>query len=151
MRVMKEAHDIRQPVKRLVESTDPAETAVYRETMDRALRLFDDAWASAPEWSLGYGSLLEKRFAEEHEKFLRANHPRLYRNLSQSGKLQAHLTSTAETAAEMFTHEMFKKVEQTKDLDPLAQEKQLRGHREAMMELVRHDLIWKPTPKPPDE
>ena len=55
MRVMDEAHAMRQPVKRLKESVDPADTAVYRDVMDRALKLFDDAWASSPEWSVNYG------------------------------------------------------------------------------------------------
>ena len=55
MRVMDEAHEMRQPVKRLKESVDPADTAIYRDVMDRALKLFDDAWASAPEWSVDYG------------------------------------------------------------------------------------------------
>jgi hypothetical protein len=95
--------------------------------------------------------LLEQTFAAEHEKFLKENHPRLHRSLSQSGKLQPRLTSTAETAAEMFNHEMFKKLDQTKDLEHQEREKQLQGHRESMMELVRHDLIWQPIPKPRDD
>ena len=93
----------------------------------------------------------EKQFAEEHERFLKANHPRLHRSLSQSGKLHARLKATGEQAAEMVRLEMFKKLDQTKDLDQLAREKVLAGHHEALMELARHDLIWQPKPQQPDE
>ena len=95
--------------------------------------------------------LLAQRFSQEHREFLQQNHPRLYRNLSQSGKLQARLDSTGEQASEMVLHEMSKKLAQTRDLDPLEREKQLHGHREAMMELARHDLIYQPIPEQTDE
>ena len=94
---------------------------------------------------------MERRFAEEHESFLKANHPGLHRSLSQSGKLQARLTSTGEQAAERLNLGMFKKLDETKDLDPSAREKELVGHHEALTELIRHDLIHQPIPQPPDE
>jgi hypothetical protein len=94
---------------------------------------------------------MEQRFAEEHEKFLKANQPQLHRSLSRSGKLQARLTSVGEQAAETLTHEMLKKVASERDLAPSELEKQLRGHHEAMTELVRHDLIHQPIPQPPEE
>jgi hypothetical protein len=94
---------------------------------------------------------LQAKFAEEHRKFLEVTHPRLYRSLKQSGKLQQRLTSVGEEAADMHTNEMFRKLDSLKDVDPLEMEKQLRAHHEMMTELVRHDLIWQPIPQLLDE
>jgi hypothetical protein len=94
---------------------------------------------------------LDEQFAKEHEAFLKANHPRLHRSLSRSGKLQDRVEGVGIEAASQYNLEMSRKHVETKDLDPLAREKALRHLHESMMELVRHDLIHQPIPQPQDE
>src|SRR5207244_10817393 len=55
--VMKAAHELRQPVKRL-DLAVPENLAKFRAVMDEARRIFDDAWARSPDWQ---GGLAEGR------------------------------------------------------------------------------------------
>jgi len=49
--VQDEAHDIRDPVKRLKNSKDPSEALLYKETMAKAAKVFADPWEkAAPIW-----------------------------------------------------------------------------------------------------
>jgi hypothetical protein len=96
-----------------------------------------------------YSNSLAKQYAEEHRTFLRENAPKMFESLSQSGDLEKHLHSVGEDAAEMFEHLMAQKVNDKKEQEKpyLQRVEALQGHRLAVQEMVRHDLIHQPEPE----
>ncbi len=94
-------------------------------------------------------TLLERQYSEEHLRFLRETNPKLLRKITQSGTLDQYLRTVGEQAASMEIHMMMQQVRSPAEmaLPHLERMERLQGYRQAVKEIVQHDLIFQPVPR----
>ena len=88
----------------------------------------------------------EANYAQEHQKFLEENNPKVLSELRRSGDLNSYLSSVGEQASDLFLTIMmqYNNSPEVQKLPHLDRVQALQSRRHEADELVRHDLILQP-------
>lgn len=92
-------------------------------------------------------SLMAKRYAEEHKRFLQEHRPDVWRRLQQDDP-NSYLSSVGQQAAQRFMDLMSKHSNSpaVQKLPHLQRVQELQSRRHEVEELIQHELIFQPLP-----
>jgi hypothetical protein len=100
-----------------------------------------------------YANPSEKRWAQEHLRFLQESNLAVLDGLKRSGNLSSYLSSVGESADQSFMEQMnrFRHRPELRNLPHLELIQALQNHLQSVEEQVRHDLILQPVPQEAEE
>ena len=106
-----------------------------------------------PAKGVEYDNPSEKRWAQEHLRFLQENNPAVLEGLNRSGELSNYLSSVGREAhqSELQQTNRFRHDPELRKLPAPELTQALQNHRQSVEEQVRHDLILQPVPEESEE